>query len=208
MRRPPRELASATRIAYDALRHGAPKMQIATMKCFGASVLWLAAPLAAAVAITLAACASGDDRKGAKSTSAIGARLQPIAGGVGHGLITFQPYDGGLSILADVGGFSAGWYRIAIHTTPVCTSPNGFSAGPPFVLPGTTEAVVVPIRMWEQGTATLSTRVPGLTLAGPTGIEGKSIVLHASMSGSLDTTPGAVNDRVACGVIGVVPTLF
>ena len=183
-------------------------MKIATTKSFAASVRWLAAPLAVAVAIALPACASGDDRKGAKPSGAIGARLQPIAGGVGHGLITFQPYDGGLRILADVGGFSAGWYRIAIHTTPVCTSPNGFSAGPPFVLPGTTEAVVVPFRIWEQGTATLSTRVPGITLAGPTGIEGKSIVLHASMSGPLDTTPGVVNDRVACGVIGVVPTLF
>ena len=184
-------------------------MQIATARFCSAPISWLAAVLAAAV-MALGACASGGDAptREAKSAGAIGARLQPIAGGVGHGLITFQPYDGGLKILADVGGFSAGWYRIAIHTTPICTSPNGFSAGPPLVLPGTTEPVVVPIRMWEQGTATLSTRVPGLTMAGPTGIEGKSIVLHASMSGSLDTTPGAVNDRVACGVIGVVPTLF
>ena len=39
-------------------------------------------------------------------------------------------------------------------------------------------------------------------------IEGKSIVLHASQFGSLDATPGVVNDRVACGVIGVIPTLF
>jgi Cu-Zn family superoxide dismutase len=203
------ELASTTRIAYDALRHSALKMRIATTKFFAASVIRRAAPLAAAVAVTLAACASRDDApRGAPSTGAIGARLQPIAGGVGHGLITFRPYDGGLTMIADVGGFSAGWYRIAIHMTPICTSPNGFSAGPPLVLPGATDPVVVPIRMWEQGTATLSTRVPGITLAGPTGIEGRSIVLHASQSGPLDATPGVVNDRVACGVIGAVPTLF
>jgi len=166
--------------------------------------------LAALLAVVLAACASGDDAgsRGAKTTGAIGARLKPIAGGVGHGLITFRPYDGGLTMVADVGGFSAGLYRIAIHTTPICTSPNGFSAGPPFVLPGATAPVIVPIRMWEQGTATLTERVPGLTLTGPTGIEGKSIVLHASQFGSLDATPGVVNDRVACGVIGVIPTLF
>jgi Cu/Zn superoxide dismutase len=180
-------------------------MQIATTRFSASPILWLALSLA----VALGACASGDDAaRGAKTTGAIGARLQPIAGGVGHGLITFQPYDGGLRILADIGGFSAGWYRIAIHMTPICTSPNGFSAGPPLVLPGTTEAVVVPIRTWEQGTATLSTRVPGLTLKGPAGIEGKSIVLHASQSGSLDAVPGVVNDRVACGVIGAVPTLF
>ncbi|MET0683162.1 MAG: superoxide dismutase family protein [Casimicrobiaceae bacterium] len=166
--------------------------------------------LAASLVVVLAACASGDDRasRGEKSTGAIGARLQPVGGGVGRGLITFRPYDGGLTMVADVGGFSSGPYRIAIHTTPVCTSPNGFSAGPPFVLPGAAAPVVVSIRMWEQGTATLSERVPGLTLTGPTGIEGKSIVLHASQFGPLDATPGVINDRVACGVIGVVPTFF
>ena len=166
--------------------------------------------LAASLAVVLAACASGDDAtsRGAKSTGAIGARLRPIAGGVGNGLITFRPYDGGLTMVADVGGFSSGLYRIAIHTTPICTSPNGFSAGPPFALPGAAAPVVMPIRIWEQGTATLAERVPGLTLTGPTGIEGKSIVLHASQFGSLDATPGVVNDRVACGVIGVIPTVF
>lgn len=169
----------------------------------------LAVAIAAGIALALAACASGDEPglRG-KSSSSIGARMQPIAGGVGHGLITFRPYDGGLVLVADVGGFSAGAYRIVIHTTPVCTSPNGFSAGPPFVPAGATEPVVIPIRMWEQGTATLSQRVPGIALSGPAGIEGKSVVLHASQFGPLDTIPGAVNDRVACGAIGVVPTLF
>ena len=64
------------------------------------------------------------------------------------------------------------------------------------------------IRMWEQGTATLSTRVPGLALSGPAGIEGHSVVLHASQFGPLDAVPGVANDRVACGVIGPIPTLF
>ena len=160
----------------------------------------------AAIALALAACAADDPAK--KKEANIGARLKPIAGGVGHGLVIFRPYDGGLVLVADVGGFSAGLYRIVIHTTPVCTSPNGFSAGPPFVPAGATAPVAVPIRMWEQGTATLSQRVPALTLSGPAGIEGKSIVLHASATGPLDAVPGVPNDRVACGVIGPVPTLF
>ena len=159
-----------------------------------------------ALLLALAACAS--DGAGKQKTANIGARLQPIAGGVGHGLVVFRPYDGGLTVVADVGGFSAGSYRIVIHTTPVCTSPNGFSAGPPFVPAGATAPVAVPIRMWEQGTATLTIRVPGIVLAGPAGVEGKSLVLHASESGPLDAQPGVPNDRVACGVIGPVPTLF
>jgi Cu/Zn superoxide dismutase len=166
--------------------------------------------LAIALAGAVAACASGDDpgSRGAKSAGAIGARLGPIAGGVGHGLITFRPYDGGLVMLADLSGFSAGAYRIVIHATPVCTSPNGFSAGPPILLPDTGAPASVAVTMYEPGTASLVTRVPGLTLTGPLGIEGRSVVLHAGREGPLDASPGVRNDRVACGVIGPVPTLF
>ena len=161
---------------------------------------------AAAVVLALAACASGEATK--QKPVNIGARLQPIGGSIGHGLATFRPYDGGLTFVADVGGFSGGPYRFVIHTNPVCTSPNGFSAGPPFVPPGTGAPVVVPAVIYHQGTATLTTRVPGIALGGPNGVEGKSLVLHASESGPLDAQPGVPNDRVACGVIGPVPTLF
>jgi Cu/Zn superoxide dismutase len=95
-----------------------------------------------------------------------------------------------------------------LHTTPVCTSPNGFSAGPPFLLPGTGTPVAVPALIHHQGTATFVLRVPGITLTGPAGVEGKSIVLHASESGPLDAQPGVPNDRVACGVVGPVPSIF
>jgi len=166
--------------------------------------------LALALAGLIAACASGDDPalRGAKSASAIGARLGQIGGGGGHGLIGFRPYDGGLVMVADLGGFSAGSYRIVIHATPVCTSPNGFSAGPPLLLPQTGAPVVVEMTIHHQGTANMTTRVPGLALSGPAGIEGRSVVLHASRSGTLEASPGVPNDRVACGVIGPVPSLF
>ena len=108
----------------------------------------------------------------------------------------------------EVGGFNKGPYRIVIHDTPVCTSPNGFSAGPPFVLPGTGAPVVVGMTIDVQGTAGVVTRVPGLALSGPAGVEGRSVVLHASQSGSLEASPGVPNDRVACGVIGLIPSIF
>jgi Cu/Zn superoxide dismutase len=163
-----------------------------------------------ALALAIAACASGDDAgsRGSRSASATGARLGPIAGGGGHGLITFRPYDGGLVMVADVGGFTAGSYQIVIHATPVCTSPNGFSAGPPFLLPETGAPVIVAMTIHHQGTASIATRVPGLALSGPAGIEGRSIVLHASRSGPLDASPGIPNDRVACGVVGAISSLF
>lgn len=156
------------------------------------------------LALVLAGCASDDALK--PKPVNIGARLQPIGGSSGRGLVTFKPYDNGLTLVADVGGFSGGPYRFVIHTTPVCTSPNGFSAGPPLLLPGTGAPIVVPVTIaTDQGTATLSTRVPGITLAM---VDGKSLVLHASEMGPLDAQPGVRNDRVACGVIGQIPTLF
>ncbi len=162
------------------------------------------------LAAAIAACASADDKdaRGSGSASATGARIAPIAGAVGHGLITFRPYDGGLTMNAEIGGFSPGPYRIVIHANPVCTSPNGFSAGPPLVLPETGAPVIVAMNILHQGTASLITRVPGLALSGPAGIEGRSVVLHAGRSGSLDASPGVANDRAACGVIGAIPSFI
>jgi Cu/Zn superoxide dismutase len=164
--------------------------------------------LAMVMAVAIGACASADgqDARGSRSTSATGARVAPIAGAVGHGLITFRPYDGGLTMNAEIGGFSPGPYRIVIHANPVCTSPNGFSAGPPLVLPETGAPVIVAMNILHQGTASLITRIPGLALSGPAGIEGRSVVLHAGLSGPLDASPGVANDRVACGVIGGIPS--
>jgi Cu-Zn family superoxide dismutase len=161
----------------------------------------------ATVLLIFAACASDESAK--QKAVNIGARLKPIGGSAGIGLATFRPYDGGLTLVADVGGLSGGQYRFVIHTTPNCTSPNGFSAGPPFLLPGTDAPVVVPVIISiDQGTATLTQRVAGIALSGPNGIEGKSLVLHAGWSGPLDAKPGVPNERVACGIIGPIPTLF
>ena len=193
----PHELVSIPAIPYHSSPMQTPETPIRNLIRYAQ---------AAAIVLALAACATDDSAK--QMAPNIGARMAPIAGGVGHGLVTFRPYEGGLTVVADVGGFSAGLYRIVVHTTPICTSPNGFSAGPPFVPAGATGPVAIPIRMWEQGTATLTIRVPGIVLAGPTGVEGKSLVLHASESGPLDAQPGVPNDRVACGVIGPIPTLF
>jgi Cu/Zn superoxide dismutase len=54
----------------------------------------------------------------------------------------------------------------------------------------------------------MATRIPGLTLSGPAGIEGRSVVLHAGRSGSLEAAPGIPNDRVACGVIGTLAAIL
>ena len=113
-------------------------------------------------------------------------------------------------LVADVGGFSAGPYRIVIHTTPGLHVAERILGGAAVrACRAPTEPVVVPIRMWEQGTATLSTRVPGLALErGPRGSKASPSCCTRASPGRSTRSPGVVNDRVACGVIGAMPTLF
>jgi Cu/Zn superoxide dismutase len=51
-------------------------------------------------------------------------------------------------------------------------------------------------------------RLPGYRIEGPDGIMGRSVVVHAGAQGSLEAQPGVPNDRIACGVIGPLRSLF
>jgi Cu/Zn superoxide dismutase len=76
------------------------------------------------------------------------------------------------------------------------------------ILPGTAQPAAVQVSLNEDGIGQVSARLPGLTLDGPNGIIGKSVVVHAGAVGSLGAQPGVPNDRSACGVIGPVVPLF
>jgi len=160
--------------------------------------------LAAACAGLLASCA--DDKGGAKSAPApiIGATLRPIAGSTVNGLATFEPTAGGLKLNATIYAGRQGQWRVVIHDTGVCTSPNGFSAGPPLIVPGATEPLVVVMTTTEDGIGIDTRTLPGLAFDGPSGIVGKSVVVHYGTAGTLEAEPGVRNNRIACGVIGVV----
>jgi Cu/Zn superoxide dismutase len=164
------------------------------------------AALVAALAAALAGCAS-DDTATRKPEPApiIGAQLRPTGDSRTTGLVTFEPTQGGLK--ANVTLFntgSSGRWRVAIHTTGICTSPNGFSAGPPLIPPGATAPLVIPVVTTEDGTADMTVRLPGITIDGPAGVMGRSVVVHFGNTGSLDAEPGVRNNRIACGVIGVI----
>ena len=97
--------------------------------------------IALAVALTgfLAACASDEQAKKPPPDPGVGARLRPTSGSTVTGLVTFQPYDGGVTVAVNVGPGIPGVARVVVHTAGLCTSPNGFSAGPPWILPGATD---------------------------------------------------------------------
>ena len=112
-------------------------------------------------------------------------------------------------MVANFGGVGAGGHRVAIHMNANCTSPNGFSAGAPMLLPGSSAPVVVSVRTeGSEGTVATVTRIPGLAIDGAAGIDGKSVVVHEGVAGSLDARPGIANGRLACGLIGPMQVLF
>jgi Cu/Zn superoxide dismutase len=157
--------------------------------------------LAAVAAAFLASCASDEAAKKPPPDPGVGAQLRPTSGSSIRGLVTFQPYDGGVTAAASFYTGITGNWRAVIHATGICTSPNGFSAGPPWIPPGATEPPTIRMVTTDNDYGSATIRMPGLKIDGPDGIRGKSVVIHFGATGSLDAQPGVPNNRAACGVI-------
>lgn len=130
------------------------------------------------------------------------AMLQPIGGSAVFGKVRVLDRGDGATVTVSVINIPSGEFRIAIHDTPNCSSPNGFSAGPAWAPAGAARkpAELVPaLRANSEGTADVSSRVTGLHANGPGGVAGHSVVVYASSSVT-DAIPGVPNDRVACGI--------
>ena len=96
-----------------------------------------------------------------------------------------------------------GQYRIALHETPNCRSPNLFSAGPPWAPPGSTKPAgdFLPgfLANAEGSQTGYVAYVPGLYTERPPSLRGRSVVIHWGTSVN-EAFPGQPNNRVACGV--------
>jgi superoxide dismutase, Cu-Zn family len=160
-----------------------------------------------AVAAMLAGCRSAGDPVPEKITfgnQGIGARLGPVGGSAMTAVVTFAQRDGFVAVLANLGnGAPSREYRVVIHETGNCSSPNGFSAGPPWTPPGVSpDQRHLTIGVNSKGTASGTGRLPGWRVEGPDGLIGRSVVIHEGAVGSLEAAPGVRNNRTACGVIG------
>ena len=107
----------------------------------------IASPACAVVAIALAsalaACKSAPEPEPAKAQPPTGARLTQIAFSTVNGLVGFDAYAGGVVVTAAVMNLPPGTSRLVIHVNANCSSPNGYSAGPPLTLPGSSEPAMV-----------------------------------------------------------------
>ena len=151
----------------------------------------------------LAACESKgpvETRAETPPGTAVGARLQSKGGSALKGLVVFKPRAGGVTMVISLQDIAPGPYRVAVHTTGNCSSPNTFSAGPPWTPAGGT-AQVYNVAAGNNNLVMTTASLDGVALEGPNGVLGKSVVVHYGLASPLTAQPGVPNDRIACGVI-------
>jgi Cu-Zn family superoxide dismutase len=167
----------------------------------------------AALAGLLGGCESTKDSRTVLfgTGSGLTARLQPLGGSAATGAVGFAQYPDNVAMDLSIYGVRVGRYRVVIHTTGNCSSPNGFSAGPPWSPPGMDPPLYTQVKSFVIGndvSAQVSVRLNGVTIDGPNSIMGRSVVVHEGGEGSLEAVPDVRNGRIACGVIGPVQALF
>jgi Cu-Zn family superoxide dismutase len=154
----------------------------------------------------LAGCESTKDPALPKSASTevtiAEARFIPIGGMSMTGAAVLHEYDGGVQMKVNFNGPGPGRYRVMIHATGNCSSPNGFSAGPPWAPPGVPLAEEGFPFIKNDDSASVVVRLAGYKLTGPDGVVGRSVVVHDTGRGTIVAQPGVPNDRIGCGVIG------
>ncbi len=152
---------------------------------------------------------------GAMAPAQVGAAadLAPASGSSVKGRVTFAPTGSALRVKAQITGLSIGTHGFHVHEVGDCSAPDATSAGGHFNPAnhphgGPKDAQrhagdLGNIEAGPDGTAWLDATFSGLGLDGPTGIVGRSVVVHAAAD-DLKTAPaGNAGARVACGVVKV-----
>lgn len=161
--------------------------------------------LGALAAALLSACATP---VGGPSASA---ELLPRSGSAVSGSVRFSETRGGVRIEAQVAGLTPGEHGFHVHEVGDCSAADATSAKGHFNPAGkmhghygSTErhgGDMVNLVASADGTASYSAEVSGLSLTGPTGVVGRSVVIHADPDDYKSQPAGNSGKRIACGVI-------
>src|SRR6266550_2113706 len=114
----------------------------------------------------------------------------------------------GITLLVSAINLPPGEYRVAFHANGNCSSPNGFSAGPPWAPAGLSPTTLIPSFMTNSrdGTAESSAYIAGVHTVGENGLAGRSVILYAG-STITPAVPDVPNNGFACGVFEPAQTL-
>jgi Cu/Zn superoxide dismutase len=149
---------------------------------------------------------------GCSSTSSIFSSRQPAAGpspglvanlqGIGSsvsGKVRVIDRGDGVTVMVSAINLPIGEYRVSFNENRNCTSPNGFSAGPPWAPPGMNPRTLIPSFTNGDGNSESEAHVSGVRVSGENGIVNRSVVLYWGRTVT-DAEPDVPNNRIACGV--------
>ena len=173
---------------------------------------WLAAACLTPVAIVLTGCKEGTMTMPTTTDWAI-AVINPTAGNSISGTVSFRLVDGGVRIVAEVMGLTAGDHGFHIHEFGDCSGADGKTAGGHFNPHGTDHggpdsAVrhvgdLGNITANAAGRATMDRVDTVVTLEGENSIIGRGVIVHEGRDDFTTQPTGAAGSRLGCGVIGV-----
>lgn len=178
--------------------------------------------LAAACAMTLAACAttspSAPGASGPAVSTAKAARvvLAPASGSLVSGTLNLVPTPDGVRIAGEIGGLSrGGTHAIHIHETGDCSAADASSAGGHFN-PGNDPhgragqgahhgGDMDNLVANAQGVAQVGVHAHGVTLGGGAAndVARRAVVVHRQADDYRSQPAGNAGDRIACGIIEI-----
>lgn len=139
------------------------------------------------------------------------AELLARSGSTVSGSVGFSETDGRLRVEANVTGLTPGEHGFHVHEAGDCSAPDASSAKGHFNPMGKAHGHhaseehhggdLPNLIANAQGEAKYSAEIRGLTLAGATGVVGRSIVIHADPDDYKSQPAGNSGKRIACGVI-------
>jgi Cu-Zn family superoxide dismutase len=169
----------------------------------------------------ICACASGSSGSSSpRQTTALSAaggagataNLEPRSGSSVSGTATFTQVADGIAAHVEVHGAQPGEHGVHVHDKGDCSDAKAQNAGPHFNPNGGAHhggpqtqvrhgGDLGNMNVDSSGNGTLDVTVRDLSLSGPNGVEGRSIVVHEKADDLQSDPSGNSGGRFACGVI-------
>lgn len=168
-------------------------------------------PLRPAIALSALSLALLGGCASSMSGPSASAELLARSGSMVSGTVNFSETNGRLRVEAKVAGLTPGEHGFHVHEAGDCSAPDATSAKGHFN-PNAKQhghhageehhgGDMPNLIANAQGEAVYKAELRGLTLSGPTGVVGRSVVIHADPDDYKSQPAGNSGKRVACGVI-------
>lgn len=148
-----------------------------------------------------------DGKRPAGTNYGVVAELRGI-GSATRGKVRVIDRNDGVTVLVSASNLPPNQYRVSFNVNGNCSSPNGFSAGPPWAPPGMNPYELIPLFYNTDGNSEGEAFVRGVHTTGENGVLGRSVIIYWG-SKVTDAEMDVPNNRAACGIFEQAqPLLF